>query len=218
MLTILNPVPGTTQARNDGHYPGDSGCDINVPVGTPVVACADGEIVYSEFGHTPWVPCPTHPHDTPGSVLIRLAQPLVVDGRTYYYAWYTHMSRLEHQVPDGGARHPVRAGERLGLTGTGNDVPHLHFALLVDRRQRDEDDWMAPARVASLVWPSAPARPPLHITLPVLTPGQPGRTIACNPAIEDGVTRVDLRPLCDALGAELELHLEDGLIVVHPRQ
>ena len=43
------------------------------------------------------------------------------------------------------------------------------------------------------------------------------RMIDCSPAIQDGVTRVDLRPLCDALGAELELHLEDGFIVVHHR-
>ncbi len=168
---ILNPIPGSTREKNDGGYPGDTGLDILVPVGTVCVACADGELVYSEPGHTPWIE-DTNP-DIPGfqgpnSILLRLARPFRAHGLTVRYAWYTHLTRVAHQVPDRGQPRPVRAGEVLGWSGIGNRVPHLHFGLLSARSQRD-GEFLTDRQVADLLWPrsapSSPAQPrhtPLH--------------------------------------------------------
>lgn len=161
---ILNPIPGSTREKNDGGYPADSGLDILVPVGTPCVACADGELVYSEPGHTPWI------EDTnldlpgfqgPSSVLLRLARPFQAHGLKVRYAWYTHLTRVEHQVSDGDSPRPVRAGDVIGWTGIGNRVPHLHFGLLSARSQR-QGEFLTDRQVAELVWPAArrPSLPP----------------------------------------------------------
>lgn len=157
---ILNPIPGSTRERNDGGYPADSGLDILVPVGTPCVACADGELVYSEPGHTPWYE-DTNP-DIPGlqgphSILLRLDQPFSAYGLTVRFAWYTHLTRVAYDVPDGGPPRRVRAGELIGWTGIGNRVPHLHFGLLSARTQR-EGEFLTDRQVADLIWPR-PARP-----------------------------------------------------------
>jgi murein DD-endopeptidase MepM/ murein hydrolase activator NlpD len=125
---LIVPVPGAT-AKNSGAYPADTGLDIIVPVGSPVVAAGSGKIVYSEHGHTPWV----NPPDTPNSILIRLDTPFVYQGRMYPFTWYTHLSRLRFSVPDDGPH--VAQGETIGWTGTGNRVPHLHFGVVYDRPQ-----------------------------------------------------------------------------------
>lgn len=142
---IQNPIPGTTRAKNNGGYDADSGLDISVPVGTPVYAVADGEIVYSEYGHTPWV----NPPDTPYSILLRLAAPFQYKGHGVNYAWYTHMSRLAHDVPDGTTPKKVKRGALLGYSGTGNKVPHLHLGLIEDRQQNRT---MPHPLIAELIW------------------------------------------------------------------
>lgn len=142
---IRNPIPGTTRAANDGGYDADSGLDILVPVGTPCYAVADGTIIYSEPGHTPWIT----PPDTPNSVLIELAQPFEYQGHQVNFAWYTHLSRLFRQVPDGSPPVPIKAGEPIGWTGVGNNVPHLHLGLIDDRAQTRT---MPQELIAQLVW------------------------------------------------------------------
>jgi len=117
-------------------YAGDSGVDIAVPLSTPVYAAAAGRIVYSEQGHTPW----TTPPDTPGSVLIQLDTPIVVNGENYYYHWYTHLSYRVFTVADGSsAVVRIKEGQEIGSTGLGNKVPHLHFGMLIRRAQQDGD-------------------------------------------------------------------------------
>ena len=144
---IISPIQNLDPGRVR-YYDADSGVDIYTPVGTPVVAAADGEIVYSERGHTSWTTAP----DTPNSILLQLKTPLFVGGRKYSYCWYTHLSALAYNVPDDdGAGTIVKAGDYLGKTGTGNSVNHLHFGLLVNRAQESEADWMAPADLAALL-------------------------------------------------------------------
>lgn len=168
---IFNPIPGSTREKNDGGYAADSGLDMLVKVGTSCVACADGELVYSEPGHTPWIE-DTRP-DIPGfqgpySVLLRLDEPFAAYGLTVRYAWYTHLSGVEHVVRDGGPTRRVRAGEVLGWSGMGNRVPHLHFGLLSARTQRD-GEFLSDRQVADLVWPPrqrpAPRQPERHTPL-----------------------------------------------------
>ncbi len=216
---LTNPVPGSTRQANDGGYSADSGLDISVPAGTPCVCAADGVVEYAEQGHTPWYEDTRL--DVPGfqppwSVRIRLATPIVHGGVTYPWIWYTHLSAVDSSIR-GRSGVGIRAGAPVGRTGIGNKVAHLHFGVLHDQAQTVT---MPMEQVRDLVWPTAPAapaRPALRVTLASSGQGDPGRVIPCSPAIQDGVTRVDLRPLCDALGAELELHLEDGFIVVHHR-
>lgn len=164
---ILNPVPGSTRERNDGGYAADSGLDLLLPAGTPCIACADGELVYSEPGHTPWY------EDTnleipglqgPNSILLRLDSPFTYAGLTVRYAWYTHLSRTAYLVPDGSSPRRVSAGEVIGWTGIGNKVPHLHFGLLSNRAQRD-GEFLSDREVADLIWPRAvPPVPPPPVT------------------------------------------------------
>jgi murein DD-endopeptidase MepM/ murein hydrolase activator NlpD len=144
---IISPIKNLDPEKVK-YYDADSGVDIYTPVGTSIVAAGDGELVYSERGHTKW----TTPPDTPNSILLRLKTPLYIGGRTYSFCWYTHLSEIAYQVPDDGQAHTiVKAGNYLGKTGTGNSVNHLHFGLLVNRAQAVESDWMAPADLAALL-------------------------------------------------------------------
>lgn len=166
---ILSPIPGSTREKNDGGYAADTGLDLLVPPGTPCIACADGELVYSEAGHTPWIE-DTNP-DIPGlqgphSILLRLARPFESGGLLVRFAWYTHLTKVAYAVPDGGLPRPVRAGEILGWTGIGNRVPHLHFGLLSARSQQD-GEFLSDRQVADLVWPP---RPPARVRQAQHTP------------------------------------------------
>lgn len=148
MPILTNPVPGSTKEKNSKPYAADSGVDIHVPVGTKVVAAADGYVLYSEYGHTPW----TNPPDTPYSILILLKNPITIKGKTYKYLWYTHMKTLTINKEDDGSRgREVKAGEILGTSGCGNKVPHLHFGLLINRAQND-GDFMPPFELEKLIY------------------------------------------------------------------
>lgn len=164
---IQNPIPTSTRAKNNGGYDADSGLDILVPTGTPCLAVADGRIIYSERGHTPWV----NPPDTPHSVLLQLDEPFEYRGHKVNFAWYTHLSRLAYSVPDGTEPLVVKAGQVLGWSGVGNKVPHLHLGLISNRAQ-EEGQTMPFPLVAELIWdmernseappaksPSKPAEP-----------------------------------------------------------
>ena len=164
-MSIGNPIPSTTW-QNCGGYDADSGLDIIVPVGTPVVSAADGVIEYAEHGHTPWGTVNNVGVDTPNSIRLRLAQPVVVDGVTYRWVWYTHLSEIDATIRD-RFEVPVRAGQVLGKTGVGNRVPHLHFGVIADRQQNQTLGWR---RIAELIWgprdgvkPAAPVHPPLRL-------------------------------------------------------
>ncbi len=163
---LINPVP-TSTIKNNGTYRGDSGIDILVPKGTPVVAAADGVIIYSENGHTPWGTKKYIGIDTPGSILIRLDKPFEhptskSSNKIYPYIWYTHLSGLAHNFPpkwnvtkemcDGtgeSIERIVKAGDYLGKTGLGNRVPHLHFGVPVDFSQ---SDWVDPFFLADYIF------------------------------------------------------------------
>lgn len=158
---MLSPIPGSTREKNDAGYPADSGLDIAVPVGTACVAVADGVLVYSEPGHTPWVedtnlakPGFQYPH----SILLKLDKPVELYGKTIRFAWYTHLTSVVHQVPDGGNRR-VKAGEVIAHSGIGNRVPHLHFGLLTARTQR-EGEFLSDRQVADVIWPRVPLPAP----------------------------------------------------------
>jgi len=135
------PMPNSKEVKSSG-YAADSGLDIYAPEGTPVFSIGSGTIVYSERGHTPWGTTKMVGIDTPYSMLVKLDKPLTKNGQVLktsngqpvQYIWYTHMLKLKYHVKNGEKR--IEDGELVGLSGTGNKVPHLHLGLLSHRSQK----------------------------------------------------------------------------------
>ncbi len=131
---LRSPLPG---GRFSG-YAGDTGLDIGGDH-LPVHAVGAGTVDYAERGHTRW----TRGRDTPFSVRIALDAPIAWGNRRVTHVWYTHLAELAFEQAEGTPRaehRHVEAGERLGVSGIGNGVPHLHLGLLLDGRV-DQDDW-----------------------------------------------------------------------------
>ena len=169
-MALINPVPDSNWS-NDGGYDADSGLDILVPVGTRCVAAADGVVEYAEVGHTPWwedTNLATMIFDPPHSIRIRLDTPLIEKGVTYNFIWYTHLYKVDSSILD-RSDVPVKTGDKLGLTGIGNRVPHLHFGVVVDRAQTR---WMKHGDIAELIWGSGSSA-----TRPILSRGSVGRAV-----------------------------------------
>ncbi|MDP6626653.1 MAG: M23 family metallopeptidase, partial [Methanopyri archaeon] len=141
------PLKGTSASQWKTYGPAGRhrGIDIHVPAGTPTYAIADGILVYSERGHTKW----TSPPDTPNSILLKFDKPIKNKGKTYYFAWYTHMKSLALHVPDGSGGRHVTKGTNLGTVGLGNKVPHLHFGILIARPQ-GPGQYMDPLEIRDL--------------------------------------------------------------------
>lgn len=166
---LTNPVPGSTW-HNNGGYDADTGLDILVPMGTRCVAAADGNLEYLERSHTSW---PLPDGQFPFSCRIRLKSPVTVDGVVYPFIWYTHMEAANPVLQD-KTEVPVTAGTLIGLSGSGNGVPHLHFGVVADRAQTRTLPWR---QVAQLIWglpntpvaaSTVPSHPPLakkHVKL-----------------------------------------------------
>lgn len=123
-------------------YQADTGVDILMPAGSPVILIGLASIEYSEGlaagdrRHTPWVPTTEHPTDTPGCVRARLARPVHWEGRTWTKAWYAHLSRLALHIRAGiDGEQLVALGQMIGHSGIARGVPHLHFGLIDDDDQ-----------------------------------------------------------------------------------
>jgi murein DD-endopeptidase MepM/ murein hydrolase activator NlpD len=104
-------VPGSTHSAfvAPDNLASDNAVDIAVPVGTPVYAVTDGVIgpQIGALGST-----------DPAMAGLRLH--LNAPGVQFYYA---HLSEID-VVPG----QFVQAGQQLGLSGSANGAPHLHFA------------------------------------------------------------------------------------------
>ena len=130
--TLRSPMPGGYL----GGWYGDTGLDIAGRY-LAVYAIAAGTLDYSESGHTLW----TGKGDTPLSVRIKLDAPIAFKGHRITHVYYTHMSKLVTEQAEGSAtRKHVVSGERIGDSGIGNGVPHLHLGLLLDD-EVEQDSW-----------------------------------------------------------------------------
>jgi hypothetical protein len=121
-----------------------NGIDFGAPLGTPVLAAADGEVITSEFDEGGY------------------GKYIVIDHGDGYTSVYAHLSHL--RVP---ARAQVKAGQLIGLTGsTGNSTgPHLHFEV----RKRGEEQngyWGAIDPSPLIEWPGAPEPAPAKAETP----------------------------------------------------
>lgn len=134
---LRSPLPGGVLAG----YDGDTGLDIGGS-SLAVHAIAAGTLDYSEWGHTRWV----GRFDTPFSVRLALDAPIALGARRVTHVYYTHMASLIHAKAEGSAAVVrVGAGERLGVSGRANGVPHLHLGLLCDGHV-DQASWEHIAR------------------------------------------------------------------------
>lgn len=110
------------QARSEGRV--HEGIDIFAPLGTPVVAAADGRIV--KFFDS-----------VRGGVTI-----YEIDARGRFIYYYAHLHGRAFALAEGDA---VRQGQTIGFVGmSGNaPIPHLHFE--VERLGGDRKWWRAEA-------------------------------------------------------------------------
>ncbi len=94
------------------HY----GTDFALPIGTPVVAAADGVIEAASYEQD---------LDHSAGFGLRVRQIAVINGRRHY-VFYGHLSEITVSRGD-----HVTAGTRIGLSGnTGKTSgPHLHFEV-----------------------------------------------------------------------------------------
>ena len=120
---IPPPIFSPFGQRNDGpHY----GVDIRVPVGTPVLAAAEGTVLWTGAG------------EISGKAIIVKHEPTLA---TFYF----HLSRVDVEKGQ-----PVKRGDRIGLSGkTGNATsPHLHFAVCrapnAECRRKIPHGWVDP--------------------------------------------------------------------------
>jgi murein DD-endopeptidase MepM/ murein hydrolase activator NlpD len=136
---LWSPLPGGYV----GGWAGDTGLDIAASF-RPVYALAAGTLDYAEKGHTQW----QTGRDTANSVRLRLDKPIPWKdrhgrNRLITHVYYTHLSSLERVVAEGAdpkTKPRVDGGTRLGVSGIGNGVPHLHLGLLLDG-QVEQDSW-----------------------------------------------------------------------------
>ncbi len=142
LVTVLSPVLRNAGLRSPmpggsiGGWYGDTGVDISGRF-LPVHAIASGVLEYSERGHTLW----TGKGDTPLSIRLRLDAPLPFGARRVTHVYYTHLSAVVTEQPESSVtKKHVVAGERIGTSGIGNGVPHLHLGLLLDD-QVEQDSW-----------------------------------------------------------------------------
>lgn len=123
--------PGLGQSREGGRRR-HQGMDIFAPMGTPVYAVADGEVVYSE----------RRSGDGGGSGFGMAVQLKHSDGYTTKYA---HLSRLKGY----GRGDRVSAGDVIGYVGdTGNakgTPSHLHFEIWKNRTMQEPANFLSGA-------------------------------------------------------------------------
>jgi murein DD-endopeptidase MepM/ murein hydrolase activator NlpD len=136
---LFSPLPGGYL----GGWAGDTGLDIAASY-RPVYALAAGTLEYSESGHTLW----RSGRDTPNSVRLRLDAPIPwkdARGTEHFvtHVYYTHLSALERVVSEASdpqTKPHVNGGDRIGVSGRGNGVLHLHLGLLLDGHV-EQDAW-----------------------------------------------------------------------------
>lgn len=104
------PTPGPHGAARNA-FGDTNAADIMVPIGTKVVAVADGVIsrIHDTGNYSP--------NANPNGIHVYLNIP----GNRFFY---THMFKIFVKV----GQH-VKAGQVIGTTGAANSVPHLHFEV-----------------------------------------------------------------------------------------
>ncbi len=132
-------------------YDGHAGTDIGIHtfdeqlIGVPVLAAADGVVVYSHDGEDDMSTC----------LCGQAANALIVDHGGNRYGWYWHFRKNTVAVGVGAT---VIAGQELGLAGSsGNSAgPHLHFGVALSDGT-PIDPFNGPCSSDASLWENQPA-------------------------------------------------------------
>jgi murein DD-endopeptidase MepM/ murein hydrolase activator NlpD len=117
-----------------------TGVDIDAPNGAPILAAADGKVIWAGYGLLSGVEGATDGY----GLAVAIKHDFGYNGKRLYTV-YAHMSELtvvDNQI--------VKAGEQIGKVGeTGNTTgPHLHFEVRLDKNifddTRNPELWIAP--------------------------------------------------------------------------
>lgn len=100
-----------------------SGIDFKAPIGTPVLATADGEVVISKTNKGGY------------------GKHIVIQHDEEFKTLYSHLSELKVKVGD-----KIKRGEVIGLVGsTGTSVrPHLHYEVIKAGKKVDPVEYFNP--------------------------------------------------------------------------
>ncbi|MEN4010957.1 MAG: M23 family metallopeptidase [Bellilinea sp.] len=130
--------------RYGDYFPGTdivhTGIDIDAERGTPVLAAAEGTVVWAGLGLYKGPDSP----DDPYGLAVAIRHDFGFDRRRLFTI-YAHMDRVDVHV----GQH-VKAGEPVGIVGnTGFSTgPHLHFEVRVERNSyyvsRNPELWLSP--------------------------------------------------------------------------
>jgi murein DD-endopeptidase MepM/ murein hydrolase activator NlpD len=115
--SLFDTLPIYGSVRNwviaSGYFE-DNGIDFSAPVATPCRAVGDGKIIFAGNSQN---------KNVGNIVKIKLNQPISFDGYTVEHVFYSHLSKI---LANNGS---VNEGDVIGLSGVGNNDPHLHFGI-----------------------------------------------------------------------------------------
>lgn len=100
-----------------------SGIDFKAPIGTPVLATADGEVIVSKSDKTGY------------------GKHIVIQHDEEFKTLYSHLSKLNVKVGD-----KIKIGDVIGLVGnTGTSTgSHLHYEVIKDGKKVDPEEYFNP--------------------------------------------------------------------------
>mgnify|MGYP001126123148 CR=1 FL=1 len=99
------------------------GIDFKAPIGTPVLATADGEVIVSKSNRTGY------------------GKHIIIQHDEEFKTLYSHLSELKVEVGD-----KIKIGDVIGLVGsTGTSTrPHLHYEVIKDGKKVDPEEYFNP--------------------------------------------------------------------------
>jgi hypothetical protein len=155
---ILQNFGENPQIYQQWGYAGHNGIDYDTPVGTPVLAAADGTVEktgYEAGGYGNFVKLVHY------------------DGGTKYATYYAHLQSTSVM-----AGQPVKAGAVLGLSGStgASTAPHLHFGIRIEGQSPAFQGYLDPQPYLSGTAPATPTVP----SAPTV-PGVPGTPSIAKP-------------------------------------
>ncbi len=138
------PVPGGVLTSPFGYRWGrlHKGLDIAAPIGTPVLACADGKVIFTGSRKK----------------FRRYGNTILIDHGKGVYTYYAHLSNIfvkRHQS--------IRKGQKIALVGnTGRSTgPHLHLEVRVTNTMHNPLAYFSPKEITGTLMAKKFSAPPM---------------------------------------------------------
>ncbi|MBI5249150.1 MAG: M23 family metallopeptidase [Desulfomonile tiedjei] len=138
------PVPGGVLTSPFGYRWGrlHKGLDIAAPIGKPVLACADGRVIFTGSQKK----------------FRRYGNTVLIDHGRGAYTYYAHLSEIAVK-----RNRQVRKGQKIGLVGnTGRSTgPHLHLEVRVANKMYNPLAYLSPRDLAGTMIAKRFSEPPM---------------------------------------------------------